>query len=136
MDPEDLLNHKVLQRQANLIVDMNYDRNKLVQARIEAWMAHCRRNHVQSSSAMYTECQGYDELLELGGSIIAHLMLAYSRDQTGFWFELLHEIVHGFSKKTGLRSINFQQQYAAWNGWFQDMEHSEAPHWTEGEQIR
>ena len=76
---------------------------------------------------MYTECEEYDKLLELGGSIIAHLMLAYSRDQTGFWYELLHEIVHGFGKKTGLRSINFKKQYAVWDERFQRKEHSEAP---------
>ncbi|KAF2456249.1 hypothetical protein BDY21DRAFT_364962 [Lineolata rhizophorae] len=131
VNPADLANYKVLQRQANLIVGMNYDRNKLVQARIEAWKAHCMRSHVQSSSAMYTECQEYNELLELDGSIISHLMVAYSRDQTCFWFELLHEIVHGFGKKTGLRTIDFKQQYAAWNSWFQEMEHDKAPRWPQ-----
>ena len=36
VDPTDALNYNVLQRQVNLIVDMNYDRHRLVQARIEA----------------------------------------------------------------------------------------------------
>jgi hypothetical protein len=97
---------------------MNYERNKLVQARIEAWKAHCSRSHVHSNSAMYTECDDYDRLLELGGSSIAHLMLAYAKEPLGFWFELLHETVHGFGNKTGLQTINFEEQYVAWNEWF------------------
>ena len=76
MNPEDLINYKVLQRQANLIVDMNYDRNRVVQARIEAWKAHCTQNHIPSSSPLHTDCEGYDRLLEMDGGIIAHLMLA------------------------------------------------------------
>lgn len=136
VDPADVINSMVLQRQANLIVDMNYDRNKLAQARIEAWKAHCTRSHIHSTSAMYTECEEYDKLLELDGSIIAHLMLAYGRDQTGFWWELLHEIVHGFGKKTGLWTIDFKQQYAEWSKWFKGMKHSEAPRWIQGKRVR
>jgi hypothetical protein len=132
VDPNDLLNFKVLQRQANLIVDINYERNKLVQARIEAWKAHCTRSHVHSNSSMYTECDDYDRLLELGGSIIAHLMLAYAKEPSGFWFELLHETVHGFGNKTGLQTINFKEQYVAWNEWFQRGEHGQAPWWSNG----
>lgn len=106
---------------------MNYERNKLVQARIEAWKAHCKRSHVHSNSSMYTECDDYDRLLELGGSIISHLMLAYAKEPSGFWFELLHDMVHGFDNKRGLRVINFKEQYAAWNEWFQKGGHSQAP---------
>lgn len=136
MDPEDVINYMVLQRQANLIVDMNYDRNRLVQARIEAWKAHCRRSQVFSNSDMYTECEEYYKLLELDGSIIAHLMLAYSKAQKGFWFELLQEMAHGLGAKTGMEIINFTQQYAGWNKWFQEMKHSEAPLWREGKRVR
>ncbi|KAM4064925.1 hypothetical protein HRG_012783 [Hirsutella rhossiliensis] len=131
VDPSDPLNYNVLQRQANLIVDINYERNKLVQARIEALKAHCKRSHVHSNSSMDTECEDYDGLRELGGSIISHLMLA-SKEPSGFWFELLHEMVHGFDSKTGLRIINFKEQYAAWNEWFQKGEHGQAPRWSNG----
>ena len=130
------MDYDVLQCQANLIVDMNYDRNKFVQARVQAWKAHCTRNHVHSNSGMYTQCEEYYKLLELGGSIIAPLMVAYSKDQEGFWFELLHEIVHGFNEKTGLRTISFKQQYATWNEWFQRKKHNESPLWVEGTRIR
>jgi hypothetical protein len=44
---------------------------------------------------MYTQCDEYYRLLELGGSIIAYLMLAYANDRSGFWYELLHETVYG-----------------------------------------
>ncbi len=132
MDPDDLLNYNVLQRQANLIVDMNYERNKLVQARIEAWKAHCTRSRIYSDSSMYTECDDFDRLSELGGSIIAHIMLAYAKEPVSFWYELLHEIVHGFGNKTGLHIINFGEQYVAWSEWFQRGEHSQAPRWING----
>ncbi|CAA7261573.1 unnamed protein product [Cyclocybe aegerita] len=117
VNPADPINYKFLQRQANLIVDMNFDRNRVVQARIEAWKAHCTRNQIHSSSGIYTKCEEYDKLLELGGSIIAHLMVGYSGDQTGFWYELLHEIVHDFGKKTGLQTVDFKKQYFVWNEW-------------------
>lgn len=127
VDPSDPLNYNVLQRQASLIVNMNYDRNKLVQARIEAWKAHCKRSHVHSNSSMYTECDEYDRLCELGGSIVSHLMLAYAEERSGFWFELLHDIVHGLCNKRGLRDVNFIEQFTAWNEWFQKGKHSQAP---------
>ena len=111
---------------------MNYKRNKLVQTRIEAWKAHCTRSKIHSNSGMYTQCDEYYRLLELGDSIIAHLMLAYANDRSGFWYELLHETVHGFGNKTGLRAIIFKDQYIAWNEWFQKGEDSQAPRWNNG----
>lgn len=135
VNPADPINYNVLQRQANLIIDMNHDRNELVHSRIHAWKEHCMRNSIDGNSGMYTQGKEYDDLLELGRSIIAHLMLAYSETSTGFWYELLHEIVHGVGKKTGFQRILFLQLYAEWNEWFQKMNHSQAPHYVNGERV-
>ncbi len=67
------------------------------------------RDSLHSSLQMYTSCEDYDKIWELGGSIISHLMIAYAGKPWGFWYELLRETVHGLGKETGLSVINSKE---------------------------
>ncbi|KAK3935737.1 hypothetical protein QBC46DRAFT_322766 [Diplogelasinospora grovesii] len=143
VDPNDLLNYKVLQRQANLIVDMNYERNKLADADLKDWSAYCWKNQMHSSnSGIFTDCQETQDLLSLGPSIVAHLMLAYGPDDLNtkhpgikFSYELLQRIVYGDGEETGLPYLDFKGMYVAWAEWFQRGEHSQTPRWIRGMRV-
>ncbi|KAI9746785.1 MAG: hypothetical protein M4579_007595, partial [Chaenotheca gracillima] len=54
----------------------------------------------------------------MGPSIIAHLMVEYFHDRGGFWYELLHEIIHG--RKMGAymvqKGVIFEQYRQFFNG--------------------
>jgi hypothetical protein len=100
------MSQSTLQSSASRIVELGYERNKLVEKRVQAWKDHCQENFVHSDTSMYTDCQEYQDLLEMGPNIIAHLMVEYDHDQGGFWYHLLHEIIHGHKMRA----------YAVWKG--------------------
>ena len=69
-------------------------------------------------------CEEYWDLLEMGPSIIAHLMVEYYHNQGGYWYELLHEIIHG--RKMGAYMVQKRPLFAAWCRFFNKREHSPA----------
>ena len=72
---------------------------------------------------MFTDCQEYYDLLEMGPSIIAHLMVEYYYDQWGYWYQLLHEIIHG--RKMGAHAVAKGPLFEAWCRSF-NREHAQA----------
>lgn len=114
---------------------MNRERNNLVHARIEAWKAHCTRMRQHNNPIMFTGCDEYAKLVELGDGIIAHAMLTYSEDPYGFWYELLYEAVHGPGEKSGLVTYVPLEHFAVWDEWFQNEEHIQIPRWHNGERV-
>lgn len=95
-----------------MIVELSYERNKLVEQRIQAWKGHCDDNHIMGSSSFFTDCQEYQDLLEMGPSIISHLMVEYYDDWGGYWYQLLHEIIHG--RKMGAHAVFKRPLFEAW----------------------
>lgn len=153
LDPEDILDSKVSQRHANLLVDfncqrtwhawslltirfseqlaassiinMNLERNTDVQAALDAWAEFRVQRQNYSSSFHFCEGEGYWALAEMGPSIIAQMMLEYYNDQSGWWHELLHELVHGRVSGAGIffKSVLFE----SWKDWFEHKHHQDAP---------
>lgn len=116
------------------VVELNYQRNRVYEERVRAWIAYHHENMLESSSASFTLCDEYWDLLEMGTSIIAPLMVEYKHLYWGYWYQLLHEIVHGHQlwahcyQKPVLRDACF--------AWFNEGEHSEAPLYVPTEMDR
>jgi hypothetical protein len=70
-------------------------------------------------------CDEYDDLVEMGLSVIAQLMVEWVNDRGGYWYELLHEIVHG--RKMGAHSVNRGMLLAESAEWFDEGNHDQAP---------
>jgi len=125
IDPNNLLDHNVLQRQANLIVDLNHQRNKGVEQTVAAWKDHQERNALKSYSGVHTEGDAYDDLVNFGPSVIGNLMVDYHGQQDGWHHELLHDIVHG--EKSGNTTHFKEHSFNSWKEWFENGEHEDAP---------
>jgi hypothetical protein len=113
---------------AREILAKNFQRNRDVRNAIADWYEHCERVSAYSSSGMYTSCDEYEQLLEYGANIVAHIMVEYKKKGGPlFWYELLHEIMWGH--QTDLETIFMPMQYAMWLEWFEKKNHSQAPHY-------
>ncbi|KAI1318721.1 hypothetical protein F5Y16DRAFT_406235 [Xylariaceae sp. FL0255] len=86
------------------IVELNYQRNQIAEERVNAWKQCHEENWLQSSSRAFTLTNEYEDLLEMGASIIPQIMVAYYDKPHEYWYELLHEIIHG--RKTGTYMLN------------------------------
>lgn len=119
---EDLL------RCGSQIVELNHQRNTIFKERAEAWKEQNLENMVQSTSIVFTLCDEYFDLLEMGSSIIAHVMVEYYYDQGGWWYDLLHEIIHGH--KMGGYMIQKPVLFEKCSQFFNEGEHDQAPKYT------
>ncbi|ROV99684.1 hypothetical protein VSDG_03026 [Cytospora chrysosperma] len=131
VDPKDISNYKVLQRRTNLIstariiVDLNLQRNVDVEDALRSWAELRERRSVFGNSNMFTDGDGYYTLTEMGPSIISHVMLEYYKDQSGWYHELLHHLVHG--KVSGSGMFFKQVLFESWKDWFEHKDHKDAP---------
>ncbi len=91
----DPISKEVLQRYANQIVELSFQRNKVYEELVKAWKDHCEGFKLLLSRAMCCAGDEYWDLLEVGPAFIPHLMVEYSHDRGGYWYELIHEIIHG-----------------------------------------
>lgn len=76
---------------------------------------------------MFTGCEEYFDLLDMGPSITAHLMVEYYYDRDGYWYELLHEITHG--RKMGPHVVQKPVLFEEYYRFFNEGEHRQAPEW-------
>lgn len=126
VDPSNIFDHNVLQRHANLIVDMNHDRNEAFAANVAQWQDHQDKNSLSANSKDYVSGDAYKALVNMGPGVIGHVMDRYEREQDGWWHELLHEIVHG--KPSGQGTFYKKRLFDDWKGWFESGKaHDEAP---------
>ncbi|KAK4148473.1 hypothetical protein C8A00DRAFT_47670 [Chaetomidium leptoderma] len=110
------------------ILQKNFDRNRQVRNTLADWEEHCARVSSFSTSAFYTNCEEFEQLLSYGCSIIPHIMLEYKKkDWPIFGYELLHKLVWGCH--TGLQSVGLDDEYRLWAEWFENKNHDEAPHY-------
>lgn len=106
-------------------VELNYQRQRILEERVNAWKEHHELHQVQSNMSAFTLCEPYFDLREMGTSIIAPLMVEYYHMQWGYWFELLHEIIHG--RKMGARCFQPGGMYDDCCEFFNEGEHYQAP---------
>lgn len=119
----------VLQRQANLIVDLSYRRTRHFNSYVEGWKKHCVISGASSIRAHYAIGQDYRNLVELGPGVVAETMLEYKKDKSGWWFALLQEVVHGV--ETEFTDLDRPGLYLAWSNWLEKEEHDKAPNFRQ-----
>ena len=125
IDPKNILDHNVLQRHANLIVDMNHQRHEEFASKLGQWKDH-QDNLLSGNSKDYLDHDSYKSMVQMGPGVIGHVMHNYADDQAGWWHEMLHEIVHG--QPSGTRTFYKDRLYADWKKWFENGQpHEEAP---------
>lgn len=126
VDPENLLDHNVVQRHANLIVDMNHARATAFAAKADAWAQHQEDNSLSANSSDYVSGDAYQSMVKMGPSVIGHAMEKYAKEPSGWWHEMLHEILHG--RKAGQGTFFKDRLHQDWKKWFEDgLSHNEAP---------
>jgi hypothetical protein len=76
------------------------------------WTAHRRRVSKSSFSNDYLAHDSYDALVRMGRPAIPLIMEKYSHDQTGWWCEMLYEIVNGH--KSGAGSFSKRRLFESW----------------------
>ncbi|KAI1311512.1 hypothetical protein F5Y03DRAFT_308813 [Xylaria venustula] len=120
-----LLADEDLRRCSREIIALNYQRTKAAEDHIKAWEDYHLQNPSSNTSTWYL-CDEYEILLEMGPSIIAHVMLGYydSEAKHGAWYELLHEMIHGHRMRA--HSVQKGALFDIWCRWFNWGKHSEA----------
>ncbi|KAH8900764.1 hypothetical protein GQ53DRAFT_815623 [Thozetella sp. PMI_491] len=125
VDPESVLDYLTLQRHANLVVEMNHQRNKTVDEHVVSWQAHQDKHAFSALSTDYVSGEGYENLIGMGEGIIGHVMAKYAAEPDGWWHELIHHIVHG--SKAGPGTFFKERLFQEWKVWFENEPHAEAP---------
>ncbi|KAI1277940.1 hypothetical protein F5Y07DRAFT_362089 [Xylaria sp. FL0933] len=127
-DPNYLPSRRVdesLRRCIREITELNYQRNNMAEERVEAWKEVHRKDPFSSSHRAFTMCDEYFDLLEMGPSIIAHIMVAYYDNFMGEWFHLLHEMIDGH--KFFAHAYCPGEIFQAWCCWFNYGEYNQSP---------
>lgn len=118
-----------LTHQVSGVLEENFKRNRIVRNALLDWAEHCDMVSRYSSSAFYTECEEYEQLVDLGPGVIPQLMLQYKKKEGPlFAYELLHEILWGY--QTEQKSISMDAQYKMWAEWFENNNYDQAPHYN------
>lgn len=128
-DPECLVNEGDLTNQVKGILEANFKRNRRIRNALLDWTEYCEMGLVQSSSSMgFTRGEEYDELIDLGHSIIPQFMLQYKKRVSPVYsYELLHQVLWGY--RTGQMLISLEMQYNMWSEWFEKQNYDRAPHY-------
>ncbi|KAL2265488.1 hypothetical protein VTJ83DRAFT_6588 [Remersonia thermophila] len=156
VSPKDVLNYLTLDRQANLIVELNHERAQQAQAGIEAWRRQTQTGrqrravedktcHVSEEDAQHPDLDmssaEHAALVGMGPGIVAHIMLAYAADRSGPWWRVMHQLVcekpaAAVEEEGDTKEGEQQQQYERWRRWFEHMEHHEAAEGLNPEYLR
>ncbi|KAL1843633.1 hypothetical protein VTJ49DRAFT_615 [Mycothermus thermophilus] len=150
VNPNDVLNYLTLNRQANLIVELNHARAQRAQARIEEWGRQTQARRQGGATAKGTsQAPGdspnsdadtssaeYAALVGMGPGIISHVMRAYAADRSMPWWKVMYQLVCEEPPPAGTAGEEEEQQYERWKDWFEHMEHHEAAEGLNPEYLR
>lgn len=110
---------------ASLILENNLACNTAFDSNLALWKEHLDLNALANNSSQKTEGDGYWNLVDQGTRIVARLMLEYYEDPSGWWHELLHEVIHG--DKSGSPVFFKDALFEQWKGWFEKGEWKDVP---------
>lgn len=68
----------------------------------------------------------------MGPAFIPSLMVEYSRDRVGYWYELLHEIVHGRGMGAYM-VVDRDKSFDVWREFLHGGEYDQAPKYIPNE---
>lgn len=106
-------------------MEKNLERNQAVGRNISLCKQHLTATGLSNNSSVFFDGEGYWALAEMGPSIVALVMLEYYEDPSGWWFDLLHELVHG--ERSASPVVFKSELSAAWRTWFGSGEWMDLP---------
>lgn len=125
-----MLDYCTLQRHANLLVDMNYDRYSNIEEALKDFKASMQQKYYNLDNSL-TDCaddNAYKRLTEFGEGAIVHIMIEWktnSNEQANrIWEILINEIV--YNRRPG--DLGFRLGcWEDWNNWFENNDYDDAP---------
>lgn len=119
-----------MQQAARDVITFNHERNTELQEAVKSWAELKEERQHQQSSFHFTEGPGYWTLTEMGPSIVAQMMLEYYKDQSGWWHELLHELIHGHTHSQAQATACYFKGVLieSWVDWFEHKDYRDAPY--------
>ncbi|TQW07991.1 hypothetical protein IF2G_03867 [Cordyceps javanica] len=128
----DLISKEVLQRYANQIVELSFRRNNVYKERVKAWKEHCAEFKLLLSRCVCCAGDEYWDLLDVGPAFIPHLMVEYSHERGGYWYELIHEIIHGHTTEA-YAIFERDKWFDVWREFLNGGEYEQAPKYIPNE---
>jgi len=98
------------------ILDLNHELSIEFEANAAKWQEH-QNNTMSPNSGAYLEGEGFEALVEMGPSILSHVMAKYADDHSWCWSFLLQQIIHGIGHVSG--TIFSDQLYEYWKAWYE-----------------
>lgn len=128
-DPRDTLDYNTLQRQANLIVDMNYERYNNIDRAVANWKESLKKYYnLDSNVPNLADDEAYKSLVEHGEGAIAHVMLEWKTNTeeqaSRLWETVIKRIVSG--ETTGVTESG-AQGLAKWSDWYENKSCEDMP---------
>lgn len=119
-----------MQQAARDVITFNYERNTDLQEAVKSWAELKEERQNYSSSFQFTDGEAYWSLIRMGPSIAAQMMLEYYNDQSGWWHELLHELIHGHTHSQAQATACYFKSvlFESWKDWFEHKNYSDAPY--------
>lgn len=130
VDRKNWLYYCTLQRHANLLVDINYDRYKNIEEALEELKASVQQKYdnIDTNLTDYVDDDAYKRLTELGEGAIAHIMVEWktsSNEQANrIWELLINDIIHG--RRLGNLESRLGH-WEDWSDWFENKDFDDAP---------
>src|SRR3954449_3021432 len=115
VNPRSFADSHIMQRHANLLVDMNGHRYKNFLAAVQGWISEREKNDVCLSTGL-AQCENFRHIVEMGSSIIPSIMMMYAREKEGYWYLLLEKITGSSTPEVVIRKV----LYEMWKKWFLD----------------
>lgn len=125
-----MLDYCTLQRHANLLVDITYDRYSNIEDALKEFKATIEQKYYNLDTNL-TDCadeDAYKRLTELGEGAILHIMMEWktssNEQENNIWEILINEIVHG------RRPDDLGTQLGRcedWNDWFENKDCDDTP---------
>ncbi|KAI0554289.1 hypothetical protein F4679DRAFT_527813 [Xylaria curta] len=119
ISPEDVTQYYILNNQAKDIIKLYGDFVGTYEQHSQDWRAEMERADLSANAGKHKRGSAYKALLSMGSAIVPLVMYSYSSDKSGYWHELLNELVHGTRSDHLARGSH--ASYAKWSDWFQNL---------------
>jgi len=114
VNPENINDSYILQRHANLLIDLNGNQNLVFDKHTKAWRDHIAAVATSSKSGDKIDTDDFDALVDMGKRIIPNIMVSYASDKDAWWYMLIDKI---FVRQTP-QIVKKPEQYNKWETWY------------------
>jgi hypothetical protein len=93
VNPNNIIDSHILQRHANLLIDLNGNKNLVFDKYAKAWRDHIEAVAMSSKSNDDMGTEDFNALEDMGKSIVPNIIVSYASDKDGRWYILLDKIL-------------------------------------------